>query len=138
MSENRGLLQVWWVLVLVAGLLAGWLLIPSSFLVQPVSVSLRGDTLTIARSTPFGDVTVNWLGEVVLLDGRDNFECTGSGTSIIQYQPDGLYTGVIGAWAKPCLDDGAPFVLRFRYQALLFGLIPLRPVYFGTTVQAAH
>lgn len=135
MSENRGLVQVWWIFVVIAAALAGWLAVPSSFLVQPVSVSLRGDQLTISRSTPFGSVTVNWLGEIALLDGRENYECTGSGTSIIQQQPDGIYTGTIGPWAKPCLDAGAPFVLRFRYQALLFGLIPLRPVYFGTTVQ---
>jgi hypothetical protein len=130
---NSFLRQILLWMITTATLMALWLITPSSLFVQPISLGLKGNKLTIIRETPLGDVTVNWIGEIYLI-GREGFECAGQGTSIIQTVPDDLYTGTIGAWAKPCLEEGPPFILRFQYSAQLFGIIPLRPVHFATTV----
>lgn len=103
-----------------------WICTPSTMFFNPISLTLEGDQLTFVRDTPFGDVPIDWIGEITLLD-EDNFECAGSGRRIAQNEKSGLITGKIGAWAKPCLDAGAPFILRYQYQVRLLGLIPLRP-----------
>jgi len=116
----------------VALALLVWIVTPSSMFYSPVSLNLEGDRLTFVRDTPFGEVQIEWIGEITLLK-QDHYECGGSGRRLAQPEPGGVMSATIGAWAKPCLDAGAPFILRFQYQVMLFGIIPLRPT--GITLQ---
>lgn len=113
-----------------------WIVTPSSMFFAPVSLSLDGDKLTMVRDTPFGDVAVEWVGEITLID-RDGFECSGSGHRIAQVADNGVVTGTIGRWASACIEEGPPFVLRYRYQVWLLGVIPLRPTGISIKVEAA-
>ena len=111
-----------------------WLVTPSAMFFNPLSLALAGDQMTLVRDTPFGDVRIDWIGEITLLN-QDNYECGGSGRRIAQDEKSNAVTLKIGAWAKPCLDAGAPFVLRYQYQVRLFGLIPLRPTGISLVVE---
>ena len=129
------------ILRMIAGLMtvaisamALWLMTPSTMFFNPLSLSLDGDRITLVRDTPFGDVPIDWIGEITLIN-QDNYECGGSGHRIAQQEKSGAVTLKIGAWAKPCLDAGAPFVLRYQYQVWLFGLIPLRPTGISLVVE---
>lgn len=108
-------------------LLVLWVATPSSLFYNPVALKLEGETVTVVRDTPFGEVPITWIGEITLLD-QDNFECSGSGNRIAQVEKGGVVSQRIGSWAFPCMAAGRPFVLRYQYQVYLFGIIPLRPV----------
>lgn len=122
-------------LLVVLAMLAAWIAVPSSVFLQPVSLSVSGRTLTMVRLTPFGDVTARWTGEITMLD-RGGMECpAGGGTMLAQVVHNDLVRRDLGEWAAPCLDAGPPFVLRFEFQVMLFGLLPLRPVITAVTVK---
>lgn len=114
-----------------------WLVTPSSMFFAPVSMTLEGDTLTFVRDTPFGEVDVEWVGEISVINS-DGFECAGSGVRIAQETPNGIVSGRVGTWARACLDAGPPFVIRYRYKVWLFGLIPLRPTGISTIAEGAN
>ncbi len=127
--------------LIIAALALGvpWLTVGSSIFLRPVSLVLDGTQLTFVRETPFGEVDAKWWGEITLLDNgsdRDGFECPGSGRRPFQVAENDLVTATIGAWAMPCVSQGPPMVFRLAYQVMLFGKIPLRPVYFSATMNA--
>lgn len=107
--------------------LVAWVSTPSAMFFNPVSLTLEGERLTFVRDTPFGEVNILWIGEIILLD-QDNFECSGQGNRMAQVADGNVVSANIGVWARPCIEAGAPFILRYQYQVVLWGLIPLRPV----------
>lgn len=119
-------------MAMTAFLLAMWVATPSSVFYNPTEIKLDGETITLMRDTPYGQVQINWIGEITLVN-QDNFECAGYGKRIAQTEETNMVTAKIGSWAIPCIAAGAPFVLRYEYQVMLGGIIPLRPV--GITVQ---
>lgn len=112
-----------------------YLAVPSSMFFRPIALTIDGDDLRFVRETPFGAVDVSWSAEMVLL-ATEGYECVGSGVREIQPAPGNVVRGKIGPWAEFCIDLGPPFVLRYHYQVLLFGWLPLRPTEIAITVEA--
>ena len=119
----------------IALTLFAWVMTPSALFLNPLYFSLEGTKQTTIRETPFGDVDVRWVGEITMADGT---ECTGHGQYIAQDQPGNMVITTIQPWAMDCINAGPPFVLRYRLQVMLFGIIPLRPVDMVTTVDESQ
>lgn len=127
----KGILVVLTSLVLITGT---WMVTPSSLFLRPISIAIDGTTLTFIRETPYGDTDVIWHGQITLLNA-DGFECSGNGRGIVQQQPNDLVQRRVSAWMQECVAAGPPYVIRYEYQVMLFGLIPLRPVGISGTMQ---
>ena len=122
--------------VVIGGIAAGlWFSIGSHLFLKPIALRMDGYSYTFLRETPFGDVDAKWWAEMTLLDRGDtrfdSYECNlGNGRRMFQVSENDLVTGSLTSSAGPCVDAGPPMVFRASYQVMLFGLIPLRPVYF--------
>jgi len=122
--------------VTIGSVLCGlWLFVGSHLFLKPIALRLDGYDFIFLRETPFGDVDAKWSAEMVLMDRGDtrfdSYECDlGNGRRMFQESEHNLVTGSLTSSAKPCVEAGPPMVFRASYQVMLFGLIPLRPVYF--------
>lgn len=124
--------------LVVIGLLvsATWFLFPTRHLIREVALNVSGETVRFIRELPYGHVTARWRSEITLIDG-DGFECNSGAWAEAEYQPipGNTVTYRLGHWADACLDAGPPFYLTTTRQALLWGVIPLRPSRATTEVQ---
>lgn len=130
---NRFLRFVFVTMGAVILLMLVWLATPSSVFYKPISLAIAGRDLTFLRETPFGPVTVHWIGEVTMLD-KESLECMNEGSFIGQDGQDELLTVPVGEWAYRCIDQGKPFILRYQFQVMLGGVLPLRPTDISVTI----
>lgn len=124
------------IMMIMAGitlLMVAWLSTPSSIFFNPLKLYIKDEKITLVRITLAENTEIEWIGEITLL-GRDGFQCHGYGKYITSYEENNIVTRDIGLWAKPCLDQGAPFILRYSYQVIVLGILPLRPVGISTEI----
>ena len=132
----RSLHMTFYTLVGMVMLLAGSLIFSTSLLIRPLAIHYNGAEVTFVRETPFGEVLGEWSTEIrVAATGR---ECS-SGTHLSTYQeePNNTVNWRLGVWAAPCLEAGPPLVIVDTWRALLFGVIPIRPVQIVTVIDTA-
>lgn len=105
-----------------------WISFPTSIFIKQVSLTVENRTVRFVRELPFGIVSAQWRSEITLIDG-DGYECNSGSWRVAEYQPipGNTVTYDLGAWADRCIVAGPPFYLTTVRQALIFGVIPLRP-----------
>ena len=123
---------------MAAGFLATglWFMFPTSVFIQPISLTITGHQVRFVRETPYGSVQARWVSEITLIDG-DGFECNSGAWRNAEYQPIEGNTVVydLGDSADRCVEAGPPFCLTTTRQALLWGIIPLKPLRTTTEIQ---
>ena len=110
-------------------LVALWFGVGTEAFISAPQLKIEGETVYFTRQTPFGDVTARWHSEIVVLDGS-GYECTSGDWLIANYQKikGNAVSYTIGDWALPCLARGADYTITTTRQAILFGVLPLRPM----------
>lgn len=123
------------VLAAAAALVATlYLAVPSSVFIRPSAVIYDQGYATIKRDLPFGAVTARWSRQMHV--SRIGMEChTPDRIEVMRPTPDGTVTYAVGDDVIPCLMQDPPIIATHRWQVLLFGFIPLRPVSFTTTIE---
>ncbi len=138
MSGWRWYDRVGGALLLLAALAGGlWASIGSDMFLHPTSLRLDGTTVILVRETPWGETYARWNSEITLID-EQGFECAAQGSAIFQNEVADTVTFTIGPWAGACIDAGPPMVFRARWQVVLFGVIPLRPVSITTLIEGVR
>ena len=125
-------------LAVIAGMILTvlWLAFPTSLFIKQVSLSVENRTVRFVRELPYGHISARWRSEITLIDG-DGYECNSGAWRVAEYQPilGNTVTYDLGEWADRCIVAGPPFYLTTVRQALIFGVIPLRPDRQTTEVQ---
>lgn len=130
---NKTLQIIMMIMVGISLLMIVWISTPSSIFFNPLKLYVKDKEITLVRVTLTENTEIEWIGEITLL-GRDGFQCHGYGKYIASYEQNNVITTSIGLWAEPCLDQGAPFILRYSYQVIVLGILPLRPVGISTEI----
>jgi len=124
------------VLILLAAL--AWLAVPTRLLYNPSSVLIDGYQVTVYRTFPlsppfrmpiirYAETVRPVIGPMVCHDpnGSTGFRYRDNGQPAAQWD--------IKQWAAPCMKGA--YVWSARWTALLFGVIPLRPVELTTVIE---
>ena len=130
---TRPLYTILYLLLSVALTASTWLLVGTDLLIRPQAIKYDGKNVTFVRKTPFGDIWANWTTEIRV--SETSLECHSPlGRSVYQRIDGDTVSWELGAWADPCLSNGPPLVIVDSWQALIFGVLPLRPTHLVTVV----
>ena len=129
---------VFWTLVSVAGVLLLltmlWMNVGSGLLFKPLDWKYDGETgkVTVRKVVNWPDpLRIRWTTEVW---AENSLECSYTGTMIVRStRPISTYD--LPDDLRPCIDDKET-VTVIAYTVLLFGTIPLRPVYLSVPPDA--
>jgi hypothetical protein len=119
---------LFWGMAATVLLLFAWLMVPSSLILRPVSMTYNPETgkATFQRIVNwYAPVTARWAHTIYSLDGRE--QCNDDG--IRRYSPR-VAQEVIGVSGRleECLDKGSAHVVAvLTWSVLVYGIIPMRP-----------
>ena len=103
----------------------------SWFFIRPVSIGLSDENLVIVRKTPLGAVTARWRAEVFV--PSTGAECEVSGENLFQPRPFDTVRFQINPGLAPCLAMPGVKVMTAEWRVVMFGWIPLHPVWLTET-----
>lgn len=130
----RALYAVLYSFVAIILIMALWLVLSTDMLMRPTAIHYDDRRVTFVRETPFGDVWGVWSTEIRVTGTGE--ECSsGRNRAMYQVKEDSTVTYYLGPWADRCLEQGPPLVIVDTWQALLLGVIPLRPVRITTVIE---
>ena len=132
---TKPLYVILYLLLSVALTASTWLLVGTDLLIRPQAIKYDGKNVTFVRKTPFGDIWANWTTEIRV--SETSLECHSPlGRSVYQRIDGDTVSWELGAWADPCLSNGPPLVIVDSWQALIFGVLPIRPTHLVTVIDA--
>jgi hypothetical protein len=113
--------------------MTAWLVLSTDLFIRPSAIHYNGWNVTLVRETPFGDVWGRWSTEIRVTGTGE--ECSsGIRPGFYQDTPDSTVSYRLGPWAQRCMDAGPPLVIVDTWQALIFGVIPVRPIHRTTVI----
>ena len=129
---------VFWTLFSVAGMLFAltllWMSVGSGLLFKPLEWSYSQETgkVTVRKVVNWPDpLRVEWTTEVWK---ENSLECSYTGTMVVRTERP-VTTYDLPKALRPCIDDEKT-VTVIAYTVLLFGTIPLRPIYISVPPDA--
>lgn len=113
--------------ILAALVLVTYVSLPTSRYIEPFGYRIASDRIYFSRATPHGGVPAHFIMEVTPIDDPSR-ECRIQGDALYQVKPNDLASYAVPAALAKCLTPGTTVTIRVRWQALLWGIIPLCPL----------
>jgi hypothetical protein len=117
----------WPATILAAIALFTYVSLPTSRYIEPMGYRVANGMVCFSRMTPRGGIPANFIMEVTPIDDPSR-ECRIQGDAFYQVKLNDMASYAVPAALAKCLTPGTTVTIRVRWQALLWGIIPLYPL----------